>query len=135
LMKRGLEAYRRELQKERFGLGAKPRHVRCGNAEGAEPASRARSVRAAVAREVYVRDGGCCTFCSEDGQRCGARRFLELDHITPWAVGGESTVENLRLRCRAHNQHSARRYFGAEKVRAMVSAHRRSEPAGACRVR
>ena len=28
LMKRGLEAYRRELQKERFGVGRKPRRVR-----------------------------------------------------------------------------------------------------------
>ena len=27
LMKRGLEAYRRELEKERFGVGSKPRLV------------------------------------------------------------------------------------------------------------
>jgi 5-methylcytosine-specific restriction endonuclease McrA len=126
LMKRGLEAYRRELQKERFGVGKKPRRVRRQHA-GSEPANRTRHIATTVAREVYLRDGGCCTFCAEDGRRCGARRFLELDHITPWAVGGESTVENLRLRCRAHNQHSARRYFGAELVCAMVGSHRRHE--------
>jgi len=147
LMKRGLEAHRRELQKERFGVGRKPRRVRSRRAEGAdtanslkaepardaEPARRSRHVPAAVARAVYLRDGGCCTFCSEDGRRCAARRFLELDHVTPWATGGETTIENLRLRCRAHtpsgvtkrvNQHSARSYFGAELVRAAVAARR-----------
>jgi HNH endonuclease len=124
LMKRGLEAYRRELQKERFGVGKEPRRVRRLRVSDPEPTSRSRYVAAAVAREVYLRDGGCCTFCAEDGRRCGARRFLELDHITPWAVGGESTTENLRLRCRAHNQHAARRYFGAERIRAIVASHR-----------
>ena len=128
LMKRGLEAYRRELQKERFGVGRKAQRVRSPSADGAsgsnstedadrakssekaehardaktardaehsqdaETATRSRHVPAAVARAVYLRDGGCCTFCSEDGPRCGARRFLELDHITPWAVGGGTTV-------------------------------------------
>jgi hypothetical protein len=43
----------------------------------------------------------------------GARRFLRLDHVTPWAVQGQSSVENLRFRCRAHNLHAARLYFGA----------------------
>jgi hypothetical protein len=129
LMKRGLESYRRELQKERFGVGRKPRLVRSQRTESAEPAGRrSRHIPAAVAREVYRRDGGCCTFCSEDGRRCSTRRFLELDHVTPWAARGESTVENLRLRCRAHNQHAARSYFGAELVRSSV-ASRSSAPA------
>jgi len=93
LMKRGLEAYRRELRKERFGVGSKPRLVPSQRAESGEPAGRSRRVAAAVAREVYLRDGGCCTFCSEDGRRCGVRRFFELDHVLPWAAGGESTLE------------------------------------------
>jgi hypothetical protein len=124
LMKHGLEAYRRELKKDRFGIDKKVRRARSRRADDSELASRSRYVAAAVTREVYLRDGGCCTFCSEDGRRCGERRFLELDHVTPWAVGGESTVENLRLRCRAHNQHAARRYFGAELVRAAVASQR-----------
>jgi 5-methylcytosine-specific restriction endonuclease McrA len=32
----------------------------------------------------------------------------------PRACGGESTPENLRLLCRAHNQHKAERELGAE---------------------
>jgi hypothetical protein len=90
LMKRGLEAYRRELQKERFGLGKRPRCLRRRRAEDSEPANRSRHVAAGVAREIYVRDGGCCTFCSADGRRCGPRRFLELDHH---ALGGGRRVD------------------------------------------
>jgi len=125
LMKRGLVAYRRELQKERFGVGRKPRRVRSKSVEYTESARRSRHVPAAVARAVYLRDCGGCTFYSEDGRRCGARRFLELDHVTPWAVGGETKLENLRLRCRAHNQCSARSYFGADFIQARLAARPR----------
>jgi HNH endonuclease len=115
LMKRGLEAYRRELQKQRFGVGRKPRRVR-REAVG-KSHTRSRHVPAAVSREVYLRDEGRCTFCSQDGRRCGARRFLQLDHVTPWAAEGQSSVENLRLRCRAHNLHAARLFFGTGFIR------------------
>ncbi|PYV12413.1 MAG: hypothetical protein DMG07_17185 [Acidobacteria bacterium] len=37
--------------------------------------------------------------------------FLELDHIVPFAVGGEATVENLRLLCKSHS-HEADLRFG-----------------------
>jgi 5-methylcytosine-specific restriction endonuclease McrA len=131
LMKRGLASYRRELQNERFGVGRRPRLARSQRTESAEAAGyRSRNIPAAVARQVYIRDGGCCTFCSEDGRRCGARRFLELDHVTPWAARGESTIENLRLRCRAHNQHAARSYFGAELVRARVASRPSASTSG-----
>jgi hypothetical protein len=132
LMKGALEAYRRELQKKRFGVGRKARGARSMSAAASERVGsiegrtkRTRYVPAAVARAVYQRDDGCCTFCSEDGRRCGARRFLELDHIRPWAEGGEPTAGNLRLRCRAHNQHAARLHFGGDRIREAVK-HARS---------
>jgi len=50
---------------------------------------------------------------SAKGTRCKARRFLELDHIEPLARGGESTIDNMRMRCRAHNQYEAERVFGS----------------------
>jgi 5-methylcytosine-specific restriction endonuclease McrA len=64
--------------------------------------------------EVWERDGGQCTFVSETGQRCPSRRLLEFDHAEPVAHGGAAMVDNLRLRCRAHNAHEADRTFGAE---------------------
>ena len=50
---------------------------------------------------------------SERGERCPTHSRLEFDHADPVARGGRSTVENLRLRCRAHNQFAAERMFGA----------------------
>jgi hypothetical protein len=124
LMKRALQAYRSELRKSRFGVGRKPKRGPVGKVDGVagatKTAKRSRHVPTSVAREVYVRDDGCCTFVAEDGRRCAARRFLEIDHVKPWAEGGAATIENLRLRCRAHNQHSARNNFGDERIREAV---------------
>lgn len=75
-----------------------------------------------VKRAVYVRDGGRCTHVSKDGERCDCRSFLEFDHITPWADGGPSTLENLRLRCRTHNGLAAEERFG----RAFMQERKRS---------
>ena len=133
LMKLGLQALRGELLKKRFGVGRKPRRTRARSRhrEAEEPS---RQVPAAVAREVYERDGGRCTFCSEDGRRCGTRELLQLDHIIPFANGGESTLLNLRLRCRAHNLLAARQHFGSEYMRTAVARardKRREQPDGA----
>jgi len=163
LVKHGLEAYERELMKERFALRSKPRRSR-GVAPAPSAPSEAelgatdppkselsrtnpsnlgtRSTRnpnpnpnpkrhcpAAVARAVFLRDGQQCSYVSPDGRRCSARRCLELDHVLPWAVGGESTMENLRLRCRAHNQRYARQYFGKSRVEAAVQHARRQRAA------
>jgi hypothetical protein len=61
-MKRGLEAYRRELQKQRFGVGRKPRRVKREAVSKSQSPTRSRHVPAAVSREVYLRDDGRCTF-------------------------------------------------------------------------
>jgi hypothetical protein len=53
---------------------------------------------------------------------------LELDHATPVAKGGESTVDNVRLRCRTHNQRAAEMAFGAGFMeRKRQEARRRAE--------
>jgi hypothetical protein len=133
-MKRSLEAHLRELEKTRFAVGRKPRRARralptvesaaarSGSASAGD--ERTRHIPAAVVREVYLRDEQQCTFVSEDGRRCTARHFIELDHATPWAYGGESSVKNLRLRCRAHNQELARSQFGRAHMNAAVTRSR-----------
>jgi hypothetical protein len=83
---------------------------------------RSRYISAAVARSAYLRDRGQCSFVSADGRRCGARAFLQLDHITPWAALGTSVAENIRTLCRGHNQLHARNCFGAGHVAAKVAA-------------
>jgi HNH endonuclease len=71
-----------------------------------------RHIPAAVRREVWARDQGRCAFVGSDG-RCTKRGFLEFHHVIPFADEGPTTVENLQLRCRAHNAYEAREHFGA----------------------
>jgi 5-methylcytosine-specific restriction endonuclease McrA len=107
---RAIEAVITECEKRKFAATGRP------PTETADPARKehtGRHVPAAVRREVWARDEGRCTQVSASGQRCGAHRFLEFDHVTPIARGGASTVANLRLRCRAHNQAEATRVLGA----------------------
>ena len=75
-----------------------------------------RYVPAAVRRAVWRRDGGQCTFIGGDG-RCQERRFLEVHHLTPFAEGGLTSVENLALRCRSHNRYESGRQFGSWVLR------------------
>lgn len=75
-----------------------------------------RYIPKAVRQAVYERDSGRCTFEAADnltgGRRCTCQIGLEYDHIKPFCHGGEHVVENLRLRCPAHNQLEAERVFG-----------------------
>lgn len=48
--------------------------------------------------------------------RCAERDFLEFHHVRPFAEGGASTVDNIELRCRAHNAYEAVVYFGEQLV-------------------
>lgn len=70
--------------------------------------SRSRRIPAAVRRAVWLRDEGRCAFVGGDG-RCGEAGFLEFHHVVPFAAGGPSAVDNLQLRCRAHNAYEAAR--------------------------
>ncbi|MBN1605065.1 MAG: hypothetical protein JW940_00445, partial [Polyangiaceae bacterium] len=95
-----------------------------------ERRTRSRYIPAAVRRAVWARDQGQCTFVDETGQRCGERRFVEFEHIEPYAVGGPATVGNVTLRCTAHNQHAARQLFGNAHIEAMLSHRRGREGEG-----
>jgi len=106
VLDRALDALVERLEK-RFGLGTRRR------AGHRRPAQGSRHIAMEVRHDVYVRDDGCCTFKSASGRRCQARTGLEFDHVIPFARGGESTVDNLRLRCREHNQHGAEQTYGA----------------------
>jgi HNH endonuclease len=77
----------------------------------AAPASNhSRQVPASVRRGVWARDGGRCRFEGPAG-RCEETGFLEFHHVVPYASGGATTVENLELRCAAHNRYEAEQHF------------------------
>jgi hypothetical protein len=73
---------------------------------------RSRHIPAAVRWAVSDRDRKRCAFLGSGGRRCDARRFLEFHHLKPFAVGGKATVDNIQLRCRAHNRHEADLFYG-----------------------
>ena len=105
-----------QIEKRKFGVGSRTTTKRASGNPHYVPMH--------VRREVYERDGGRCTFTSDAGHRCEATTALEFDHIVPEALGGESTADNLRVRCRAHNQLAAEQAFGAGTMREKREASR-----------
>ena len=101
------------LEKRKLAAAVRPR------APQPSP-GRSRHIPAAVRRQVWARDGGRCAFVGTNG-RCDERGFLEFHHVVPFAAGGETTAENLQLRCRAHNAYEAELYFGPSMVREMAA--------------
>jgi 5-methylcytosine-specific restriction endonuclease McrA len=85
---------------------------------------KSRYVAREVKRSVWQRDKGECTYKSSEGRKCTCKHNLEFDHIVPFALGGTNTTENLRLRCRAHNQLAAIKIFGQKKMQAFVPSLR-----------
>jgi len=95
------------LERRRFAETSRPRV----STSAAADTSRTRQIPAAVRRHVWRRDAGRCAFMGREG-RCRETAFLEFHHVEPYAAGGEATVANIQLRCRAHNAYEARQFFG-----------------------
>lgn len=136
LMKLVFASFVEREEKRRFGVGVKQSSRKSKNAtppSGAKlPRSavnhrRGRYLPAAVRREVSERDGGRCTFVSEDGRRCEETMFLQFDHIVPYARRRLDTVKNLRLRCAGHNQLHARDCFESHAVREPTREYKQQE--------
>jgi 5-methylcytosine-specific restriction endonuclease McrA len=107
VLDRALDALICKLEKRKFAATAKPR-----SRQSAATTSDPRHIPAAVQRAVWERDGGRCTFVSDTGHRCSARKRLEFDHIQEVARGGDSTAGNLQLLCRSHYQYAAEQTYG-----------------------
>jgi 5-methylcytosine-specific restriction endonuclease McrA len=106
---RALTLLLNDLERRRLSKVERPRRPQETNRRG-------RYVPADVKRQVWARDDGRCAFVGTDG-RCAETGFLELHHVVPFADGGQTTVDNLQLRCRAHNAYEARQHFGPMLIR------------------
>ena len=104
IMDRALEALVEKLARSKFAATSHPR-------EGHEPLPGKRHIIADVARSVWKRDGGRCAFLGRNGRRCDSTAFLEFHHLEPYGAGGPATVENIALRCRAHNLYEAEVFY------------------------
>jgi hypothetical protein len=89
-----------QLEKSKLAQANRPRA-----AGSLDPESR--HVPASVRRAVWTRDEGRCAFAGTEG-RCHETGFLEFHHVVPYASGGATTLDNIQLRCRAHNQRGVR---------------------------
>jgi hypothetical protein len=70
---------------------------------------RSRYIQQNIKREVWFRAQGKC-------ENCQSTFALEYDHIVPFAKGGLTSKENLRLLCRNCNQRKAIEHYGLRKV-------------------
>jgi hypothetical protein len=103
IVSRALTLLLEDVRRQKCGAAKNPR-------AGAAECSNSRAIPAAVRRAVWARDGGRCAFVGTHG-RCSETAFLEYHHRQPFAVGGQATVEDIELRCRAHNVYEAQLFF------------------------
>lgn len=98
------------LERKKLGLVRRPRvkehPVKAGS----------RHIPMRIRRAVWKRDEGRCAFVGAQG-RCIEREPLEFHHVVPFAAGGSTTIENIQLRCRAHNKHKGVLLFGEDAMR------------------
>lgn len=99
-----LTALLSDLERTKLAAAKRPR-------KQTSASSPSRQVPAAIKRAVWARDGGRCAFTGIHG-RCSETGFLEFHHLVPYAAGGATSVQNLELRCRAHNAYEAEEYYG-----------------------
>jgi 5-methylcytosine-specific restriction endonuclease McrA len=120
VLDRALRVLIAQLEKRKFAHTDRPRSRRSprrGLVHATGTQTNPRHIPAHVKRAVRERDADQCTYTNDAGQRCPARDHLEWDHVLPVALGGTSTIDNVRQRCRAHNQHVADLAFGPEFMR------------------
>jgi hypothetical protein len=111
------------LEARRFARTRAPRQASAEIASAPAPdrSPTSRHIPAAIRRAVHERDGERCGFVDELGRRCPERGRLEFHHRHPFGLGGEHSVTNVGLVCRAHNAYLAECDYG----RASMALHRR----------
>jgi hypothetical protein len=109
IIDRALTILVEQLEKSKYGRTERPRAAGAG-----DPGSR--HIPAHVRRKVSDRDGDRCAFKGSEG-RCPETSGLEYHHRIRFADGGPTTVDNLELRCRAHNVYEEEQWFGLSYAR------------------
>jgi hypothetical protein len=112
------EAAREQLHKREPDLEPQPQPESQPEPEpeSQRPRRRGRHIPAAIRRAVFERDAGRCSYRSDSGERCRETARLELHHSMAFAQGGEHRLDNVTLRCRAHNTLAAEEDFGRDFV-------------------
>jgi HNH endonuclease len=108
ILERALDLLVDQLEKAKNAKTSRPRS---DSTKRATPPGESRHIPAPVRRAVWARDQGRCAFVGPHG-RCTETGCLEYHHVTPFARGGSTSLENIALRCRAHNVFESELVFG-----------------------
>jgi 5-methylcytosine-specific restriction endonuclease McrA len=118
------------LEARRFARTSGPRKERAETETetdtGLDPSPSSRHIPAAVRRSVSQRDGERCRYVDDQGRRCKERDRLEFHHRHPFGLGGDHSVSNIRLMCRAHNAYLAECDYGREAMTSRRRSGRRA---------
>ena len=110
------------------GKGAKSRLLAALNTRNSAEAKIKRAGRqpgAALRDSLLIRSGHQCEYVDPKiGRRCAARSNLQIEHVRPFALGGENDAGNLMVLCRSHNIMRAERVFGAEHMKRQIARTR-----------
>ena len=103
-----------------------PRPGPLASAEAApQPLVRGRAIPAAVKRQVWERDRGCCSYVDlSSGRRCGSRHLLQIDHVLPFALGGSAEPEQSAAVVRRPSPPPPRRQRRRDGPRCRPCSHR-----------
>jgi hypothetical protein len=75
------------------------------------PPLRRKSISVHIKRQLFDKAQHCCQYINpKTGQRCQSQFQLEIDHIYPFALGGQNDIGNLRILCKTHNALAARQW-------------------------
>jgi hypothetical protein len=88
--------------------------------------TRTRYVSRALKRYLFERAKNQCEFVSPiTGKRCSEKKVLEVDHIIPYCLGGETKYVNLRIYCKTHNLHVAMEKLGVNRVKCYMGGKKK----------
>jgi len=99
-----------------------------------ERESSSRYIPARIRRAVFDRDDARCAYRDDRGERCRETFGLEIHPRRAYALGGSTTLDNLELRCRAHNTLAAEEDFGRAHMDRMRGVTGDTAPERECRV-
>ena len=115
LLEIGLEEKdpKRKLARRRRREARKAENRDSTHRPGDGSAIRSRYIPAVVRERVLERAEYQCEYVCSTGVRCSQRTGLNIDHVRPYALGGDHDERNLRALCSAHNLWQAKRIYGA----------------------
>jgi hypothetical protein len=89
------------------------------------PQSHTRYIPASIKNALYKRSGGQCEYLDPGtSRRCECTRGLQFEHAHPYALGGPTTLENMKLFCATHNALAAIEIFGRKHMSQYVKSIR-----------